>query len=291
MGRPWTEEQLSAYLDHQLPSVEQRALEADLAHDAELQQRVALLRQTIALLQTASLREPPRNYLLTPAMIATPTAAAPGRPRRSPLSLWAMRLATVVSAAAFVVAVGLNLTPMAVPVGQRESAALSPETPEAMLYQEVPITETQALSRSAPAPLLQPTVAAEEPVYGLGGFEEGCLSAPPGAGGLGGGEEGAAAAPAIPEATATLDACAADGSGECAEATADVTMTLKMVAAFSETAPITVTAVPEELTATLEAPAMEAPSPQPAVPLWVTGLLGVATAGLGYSTWRLSRRH
>lgn len=291
MGRLWTEEQLSAYLDQRLSPVEQRALEADLAHDAELQQRVALLRQTIALLQAAPLREPPRNYLLTPAMVATPAAAAPARPRRSPLSLWAMRLATVVSAAAFVVAVGLNLTPVAVPVGQRESAALSPETPEAMLYQEAPITETQALSRSAPAPLLQPTVAAEEPVYGLGGFEEGYLSAPPGAGGLGGGEEGAVAVPAVPEATATLDACAADGSGECAEATADVTMTLKMVAAFSETAPITVTAVPEELTATLEAPAMETPSPQPAVPLWVTGLLGVATAGLGYSTWRLSRRH
>lgn len=290
MGRPWTEEQLSAYLDHQLPSVEQRALEADLAHDAELQQRVALLRQTIALLQTAPLREPPRNYLLTPAMVASP-AAAPARPRRSPSSLWAMRLATVVSAAAFVVAVGLNLNPAPMPTEQRESAALSPETPEAMLYQEAPITETQALSRSAPAPLPQPTVAAEEPVYGLGGFEEGYLSAPPGAGGLGGGEEGFAAAPVVPEATATLDACAEDGSGECAEATADVTMTLKTVAAFSETAPITVTAAPEEPTATLEAPETETPYPQSTVPLWVTGLLGVATAGLGYGTWRLSRRH
>lgn len=285
MGKLWTEEQLSAYLDHQLPSVERQALEADLAHDAELQQRVALLRQTIALLQAAPLREPPRNYLLTPAMIA-----APARPRRSPSSLWAMRLATVVSAAAFVVAVGLNLTPVAVPAGQRESAVLSPETPEAMLYQEAPIMETQALSRSAPAPLPQPTVAAEEPAYGLGGFEEGHPGAPPGAGGLGGGEEGAAAAPAVPEATATLDVCAADGSGECAEATADVTMTLKMVAVFSETAPLTVTAA-EELTATLEAPEMETPQPQLAVPLWVTGLLGAATAGLGYGTWRLSRRH
>jgi len=270
--------------------VEQRALEADLAHDAELQQRVALLRQTIALLQTAPLREPPRNYLLTPAMVASP-AAAPARPRRSPSSLWAMRLATVVSAAAFVVAVGLNLNPAPMPTEQRESAALSPETPEAMLYQEAPITETQALSRSAPAPLPQPTVGAEEPVYGLGGFEEGYLSAPPGAGGLGGGEEGFAAAPAVPEATATLDACAEDGSGECAEATADVTMTLKTVAAFSETAPITVTAAPEEPTATLEAPETETPYPQSTVPLWVTGLLGVATAGLGYGTWRLSRRH
>jgi len=65
MGRLWTEEQLSAYLDQRLSPVEQRALEADLAHDAELQRRVALLRQTIALLQAAPLREPPRNYRLT----------------------------------------------------------------------------------------------------------------------------------------------------------------------------------------------------------------------------------
>ncbi len=315
MGMVWTEEQISAYIDMQLPVAEQRALEADLARDAELRRRVTLLRETVALLQGIPLREPPRNYLLTPAMMGAPATKMPARARRGLLPLWLMRLATVASAAVFVLAVGLNLNPGLLPAVrapeavQREMADIAAVAEdEPVLYQEAPaeanatpVEEQQALSKTAPVPAPMPTDTGDAPAYGLGGFEEGYVGAPPGEGGVGGGgpEAERSFAPVAPETAATENLCDANGPENCAGVTAGLTMTLQVAESFSMTAPISGAAVPE--VATLQADAVEQlqplietqetpPQPKSPIPLWVTALLGVSTVGLAYVTWNLSRR-
>lgn len=109
--KPWSDVELSAYLDGQLKPETRAALDADLSGDAALRDRVATLRQTVALVQALPLRETPRNYLLTPSMVAEqqPKPVLRHTPmRRIPTRL--MQLATALSAVAFVIAVGFNLT-------------------------------------------------------------------------------------------------------------------------------------------------------------------------------------
>jgi len=319
MGTVWTEEQLSDYLDQQLPLVTQRALEADLARDATLRQRVLSLRQAITLVQKLPLREPPRNYLLTPAMVAAPLAAAPAQPRRSLLPLWLMRLATVASAAVFVLAVGLNLNPGLLPMAratdmaQRQMEMVATEAQDEMaLLQEAPVAadstlpEDQAMSKAAPVPA-PPANAEDEAVYGLGGgFEEGYPGEAPAVGGMGGGMEPEQNfATVVPETGASQELCSADDPESCADSTP--VAALRAPEAFSATALVSETEVPEmmafgieELPEATPAPAIppeavdsplpSEPEPEPLVPLWTTALLGMGTLGLGYFTWRLSRR-
>ncbi|MGC9357305.1 MAG: anti-sigma factor family protein, partial [Anaerolineae bacterium] len=106
--RAWSEADLSAYLDGELDLQKQAALEADIVRDAALRRRVETLRQTIDLVRAVPLRESPRNYLLTPSMVAEPKQAQARQTRRRPM-LFFMRLATALSAAAFVIVVGLQL--------------------------------------------------------------------------------------------------------------------------------------------------------------------------------------
>lgn len=308
MGTFWTEEQLSAYLDAQLPVAEQTALEADLARDAALWQRAASLRQTVALVQALPLREPPRNYLLTPAMVAAPTASQPARARRNLLPLWLMRLATVASAVVFVVAVGLNLNPGLLPLArapmavEREMAVVMDAQEEPMLNQEAlpaatPVAgEDMAMSKAAPAPAPLPSDAGGEAAYGIGGFEEGATGAPPPEDGVGGGgpEMGFAAAPPASPECADAQMCMENGAEDCAES-AGAAMMLAEGETVSETvtAPEAARAVLSELpVADTSAPETEAAPLQPRslISPWLLGLLGASTAGLGFVTWRLSRR-
>jgi hypothetical protein len=62
-------EQISAYLDGQLSSNEQRKLEERLRTRPELQTILDDLKRTKALLRMAPHRRAPRNFLLTPAMV------------------------------------------------------------------------------------------------------------------------------------------------------------------------------------------------------------------------------
>jgi hypothetical protein len=62
-------EQISAYLDGQLSSNEQRKLEERLRTRPELQTVLDDLRRTKALLRMAPHRRAPRNFLITPAMV------------------------------------------------------------------------------------------------------------------------------------------------------------------------------------------------------------------------------
>ncbi|MDF1514231.1 MAG: hypothetical protein P1S60_10520, partial [Anaerolineae bacterium] len=101
----WSEVEISAYLDGQLAGERLVAFEHMLANDSALRQRVAALRNTIALLRDTPLRESPRNYLLTPEMVADSKPVTP--PRRRTVGF--MRLATSLTAAAFVLTMGLNV--------------------------------------------------------------------------------------------------------------------------------------------------------------------------------------
>lgn len=65
-------ELLSAYLDGQLTTAEQAALETRLEVDAALRGELAALRQTVALVRGLPVRRAPRNFTLTPAMAGTP---------------------------------------------------------------------------------------------------------------------------------------------------------------------------------------------------------------------------
>ena len=307
MGTLWTETQLSAYLDAQLPAAERVALEADLARDAALQEQMAALRHTVAMVRALPLREPPRNYLLTPAMVAAPTPPQPTRARRSLLPLWLMRAATALSAAAFVLAVGLNLNPAMLPMARApmetasETAFLMDAPEEPVMLQAMPEAEAPA-DASAAMKSAPPDAAAPAPEFGVGGgFEEGNAGAP-GVGGVGGGEPevGLAAAPfPTPEATAGLGLCAEDNGEDCAE-TAGAAMLLaepEMLSETTATEPEVARLVEPEVSQTMSAPDMTlettaAPLPQPGapIPLWLVGLLGASTVGLGWGTWHLSRR-
>ena len=103
--KAWSEVEVSAYLDGALDAPTRQAFEAAVARDDNLHRQVDDLRAVVALVRMAPLREPPRNYLLTTGMVAeTPPKRAVQR--RPPL-LW-MRLATSLTAAAFVVTAGLS---------------------------------------------------------------------------------------------------------------------------------------------------------------------------------------
>ncbi|MBN1487633.1 MAG: hypothetical protein JW981_08320, partial [Anaerolineae bacterium] len=108
--KEWSEADIFAYLDGGLSAAKRAALESQCSHDAKLRQRVKqagqVLNVTQDLMQVVPLRESPRNYLLTPEMVAEPVK----RQTRasSPSMLW-MRLATAATAAAFVITMGLNL--------------------------------------------------------------------------------------------------------------------------------------------------------------------------------------
>lgn len=101
----WSDTEISAYLDGELTPRDHEKLQAEIARDPNLQQRVATMEQIVSLVQAVPLRRTPRNYLLTPSMVAE-KEPEPVRRRRP---LWAMRLATSLVAAAFIVTFGLTL--------------------------------------------------------------------------------------------------------------------------------------------------------------------------------------
>ena len=104
--KTWSDGEVSAYLDDELDATTREAFETALVQAPDLRRQVDDMREVVALMRTAPLREPPRNYLLTPEMV-TETSLKRVERRRTPL-LW-MRLATSLTAAAFVVTVGLSV--------------------------------------------------------------------------------------------------------------------------------------------------------------------------------------
>jgi hypothetical protein len=91
----WVDEQLSAYLDGALSPADQARLEALLATDPDLHERLEGLQRTVALIQALPRVQAPRNFLLTPAMVAPP------RTRPSPRRWLAPALTFATAASAF----------------------------------------------------------------------------------------------------------------------------------------------------------------------------------------------
>jgi len=139
--RKWKDIDLSAYIDGELGPEKAQALETRLAQDPDLRERLEEIKEVSDLVRAVPMREPPRNYLLTAAMVAEPKPEpAPARSRGGLLRLpmWAMRLATSVTAAAFVVVLSLNLFQQGLsPRGMMSEQADAPPPEALMLEREV----------------------------------------------------------------------------------------------------------------------------------------------------------
>jgi anti-sigma factor RsiW len=173
----WNTTEVSTYLDGALDPREQVAFETQMGQDPALQRRVEEMRQVVALVQTVPLRQPSRNYLLTPSMVTERKQVT--KTRRPPLLI--MRLATSLVAVAFVISFSLNvlqssnllrgaLSPMS--QAQPEAAllrdggagdaeeSLAPEAPLVALEAEAPeVIATQSVEE--PAALAAPPLAEE----------------------------------------------------------------------------------------------------------------------------------
>ncbi len=312
----WTET-LSAYLDGQLDDEQRTALEVALAADPALQRQLVALRQTSALVQQLPLRETPRHFLLTPTMVAAPQPKTP-EPRKTNIA-W-LRLATALSAAAFVMMLGLQLSPNWLDLSatkqqpdlavtqeiagaespnskQAESTADGSEAP-AMLLATAPV-EAEMEAKIAPEFAPQPT---PEPAVGEVLVES---AAPP--------EDAfrAVGAGSMPQPTATpllenfyaapADSVLCAENGDICAIPGGLTTTAESLAAMQDPAAEALLLAPDANSAPTETPQSVVDStwsdtsatqpPHNTKPwAWLAALFGIATLGLGGVTWRLARR-
>lgn len=90
------DELLSAYLDGMLTPAEQAMLEARLEGEPALQEQLEGLRRTVEALAALSEMDVPRNFILSPSMVAAPRPPVlPRRRRTSPIFGWATAVATL----------------------------------------------------------------------------------------------------------------------------------------------------------------------------------------------------
>ena len=166
--KTWSTVDVSAYLDGELTPEVQVAFETTVSQNPDLQHRVAEMRQVVALMRAVPLHEPPRNYLLTPAMVTEAEAESKPRAQRRRLPLLMMRIATSVAAAAFVVASGLTLMQQGVTPAMITQSRGAPEAAimleneaawgedeiemlAAPVAQAVPVEESAEAESAAPA--------------------------------------------------------------------------------------------------------------------------------------------
>lgn len=120
------DELLSAYLDGVLTSDEQATLEARLEKEPALRERLDGLRLTVDALANLAQVETPRNFILSPAMVAAPrVVASPPRRRRAwPALSWAATAVTLL----FLVVVASDLFVIA-PSLRQEAADIGAQSP------------------------------------------------------------------------------------------------------------------------------------------------------------------
>jgi hypothetical protein len=166
------DELLSAYLDDMLTLDERVELEARLQRDPALVSRLEGLRATKKALALLPQVEVPRNFILSPAMVAPPRKVAPRRQRRVwPVFGWAAAAVTlafflVFAGDVFVVApsarpkqVTLATEPVAKMLVEHETAADEARAPEAVAPSAQP---AQSLFEARPTPAaVEETQAAE----------------------------------------------------------------------------------------------------------------------------------
>ena len=127
---------LSAYLDNALSPRQTRKLEARLAVDPELQEKLDKLRRTKLTLGHLTRLRAPRNFTLTPDMVSV------RKPRKQPLQT-TLRLASALAAVLLVVLFGAEFI-------------LREIRPPQMLEAEAPVMEAARVADEAtPEPLIQ----------------------------------------------------------------------------------------------------------------------------------------
>lgn len=143
-------EQLSAYLDGQLPPQEKARLEARLARDPQLHAVMDDLNQARAFLRQLPARRAPRNFTLTPKM----AGVKPPLPRPYPALRWASVLATLLLIFTFVtntLAPTFMAAPQAYGMGSGGGAETMLTTPEEAHPAE-PSLQMAAPPSETPAP-------------------------------------------------------------------------------------------------------------------------------------------
>ncbi len=168
--RRWTDEAITAYLDGRMAAEERAAFEAALAADGALRERVAAMQQVKRLLAAMPMREPPRSYRLTPAMVDERRASS-----RRPASLPLYRLASAM-AMVLLVAVGL-LWMLHPPLSQRAA----PPPPQVQTLGEEPALEAApSVNEEAPmaADSFEETETASSESGKMAGMEDGRAPAP-----------------------------------------------------------------------------------------------------------------
>ncbi len=300
----WNDADLYAYLDGEMNAQRSEALESDLANNVTLQQRLAELRLTLAFVQGVPLREAPRNYILTPSMVEEPAPEPEPETRRRPLLL-VMRLATTLSALAFVVMVGLqvnmSLTPQPAAEPQAEVLMLEREQPAesaAAVEEEAPVAVMQAPqedAKEAATPTAPAEMAAVEEVEQASSEEPGG-AAPTWDDGNGGASQGMGGGAPIGEGLAEdappdeeIGICGVnDTSEECASDVEEAAEVAGEETTGSEIEPVP-TVVTEAVEETAPAETVRAQA-RPTWQLWLAIAFGVSTVVLGMVTWWLARR-
>lgn len=272
--KTWSAVEISAYLDGALDNKTRAAFEVALGHDEILRRKVDALRATVNFVRDVPMREPPRNYLLTPAMVRNSRSVS--TKQRRPMVLW-LRLATSLSAIAFAVTFGLNLLTGVSPKMAPQSAYDAPAgmistTAEIEVFT---VEEEVAEGDASLPPQAQRSVSEEaqpNPVP---------LESDNG--------EMVNLAPAAAQGTPQMDEqesskAAGEGVPGGATSTASGTVSMTFAASSPTQAPMV----------WLEAPPTSEPAttvvPQTFPSRWITLILGVITLVLAVVTFRISRR-
>jgi hypothetical protein len=163
-------EQLSAYVDGQLSAREKNRLEERIGKLPELQSALLDIKQIKSLLGTVPHRHAPRNFTLTPAMVAEIEAQQkrPGRRDLFPVFSFTSALATIALVASFVI----QLLPGSQSLWSantiaKEELAQQPTMQVEMAPEEPPITGITGATQEAGILEALPSMKLEQPQQGV----------------------------------------------------------------------------------------------------------------------------
>jgi len=151
---------LSAYLDGELSASASRKMKSRLARDPNLLAALDDLRETKSILQRIPKRRSPRNFTLSPQMVAK----SPPMPRAYPVFRFA-------SAVAFILLFFSALPNFGAPMNAADQMVMEAAAPaienfagaEAEEMMEMPVAEAPALAQAESAPAEEAPAAPEEP--------------------------------------------------------------------------------------------------------------------------------
>lgn len=254
-------ERLSAYVDDALPAAEKAALEARLQQEPELKAALRDLR-----LQTRALRDlprlkPPRNFTLSPQQAQ---ALRPARPSPFASLFPALRLATAVSAFAFVAVLAASFI-----TAERRSLTFAPAA--------APAVEATQLAEAVPAAGTAIVAGTPEPA-GLAVPSEKQALTPEGV-------------EAVEESLEAARTAADAATAEAVTPSADFGLAQIM----TETPPSPSRRTPTQPGSQVFLPGVAAEPAQPAAPplsplALSAAVLGVITLALALATWLARRR-